>query len=216
MENPPAQWPVVRVIGPQVLARAMETLLEERGVPVVPVGAENAGVLLLLPPCSGANQTGGSSRRNAPTGRAVRMVNSLACVADMESSPPGVLVRALVSADDPLCCVLDALRAVSQNKAYCSPRLLPTLLDFLQQTATGDLSASLTPHIPHKTPAQNHLSVREAEVARAAAHGQSNEEIAQDLCISVATVKFHLGHIFQKLAIARRSQIGAALHDERR
>ena len=193
------QWPVVRVIGPQMLAGAMKTLLMEHGVPI---SDDDATVLLIMPPSGGANDT----HSRLPSGKAVRMVNHLDKIEQGLGIPPGISVRALVSVDDPLTCVLEAIRALAHNKAYCSPRLLPHLLDFLQQTTTGDLP-------PSKKSFKETLSQREQEIARAAAQGLSNEEIAQSLHISVATVKFHLGHIFQKLDLSRRSQIGAALNE---
>ena len=192
------QWPVVRVVGPMILARGMETLLSEKGVPVSGDGAE---VLLFLP------MFGGEEANNVyQEDKAVRMVGDLAHIENLYGGPPGVQVRGLVSADDTLVCVLEAIKAVASGKAYCSPRLLPQLLDFLQQAAAETQNGSGA-----KTPEKECLSGREQEVARAAARGLSNEEIARHLHISVATVKFHLSHIFQKLALSRRSQIGAAL-----
>jgi NarL family two-component system response regulator LiaR len=51
------------------------------------------------------------------------------------------------------------------------------------------------------------LTPREKEVATLAALGLTNEEIAQELGISVKTVKAHLSLIFQKLGVKRRSEL---------
>jgi DNA-binding CsgD family transcriptional regulator len=55
------------------------------------------------------------------------------------------------------------------------------------------------------------LSCREREVAELAGAGLSNEEIADRLFISVATVKAHLTRAYRKLNLRRRSQLAARL-----
>ncbi len=53
------------------------------------------------------------------------------------------------------------------------------------------------------------LSAREIEILRALSTGVSNKELASQLFISVATVKTHLIHIYQKLGVDTRT---AAIH----
>ncbi|HTI15822.1 MAG TPA: LuxR C-terminal-related transcriptional regulator [Dictyobacter sp.] len=53
------------------------------------------------------------------------------------------------------------------------------------------------------------LSARELEVLYLLATGRSNAEIAHDLVITVNTVKRHVGHIFEKLGAANRTQAQA-------
>jgi two-component system, NarL family, response regulator LiaR len=60
-----------------------------------------------------------------------------------------------------------------------------------------------------KTPGQKSaevLSDREIEVLRYATRGLSNQEIADDLCLSLRTVQAHLGHIFNKLQVSSRTE----------
>ena len=51
------------------------------------------------------------------------------------------------------------------------------------------------------------LSPREREVARLAARGYSNAQIAEELFISVETVKRHMATIFEKLNIKSRIEL---------
>ena len=50
------------------------------------------------------------------------------------------------------------------------------------------------------------LSDREIEVLKLAAKGLSNQDIANNLCLSLRTVQAHLGHIFNKLQVSSRTE----------
>lgn len=50
------------------------------------------------------------------------------------------------------------------------------------------------------------LSPREREVLRLLTQGQTNREIAQNLIVSVSTVKIHVEHILAKLGVSDRTQ----------
>lgn len=55
------------------------------------------------------------------------------------------------------------------------------------------------------------LTAGELRVARLAAEGLTNREIAQALYISTKTAEVHLSHVYRKLGISSRSQLSAAL-----
>jgi DNA-binding CsgD family transcriptional regulator len=55
------------------------------------------------------------------------------------------------------------------------------------------------------------LTSQELVVARLAAAGRTNREIAAELVVSVKTVEYHLRNAFQKLGIGRRRQLTARL-----
>jgi len=55
------------------------------------------------------------------------------------------------------------------------------------------------------------LTAGELRVARLAAEGLTNREIAQALFITTTTAKTHLRRVYRKLAIRRRDQLAAAL-----
>jgi ATP/maltotriose-dependent transcriptional regulator MalT len=55
------------------------------------------------------------------------------------------------------------------------------------------------------------LTASERRVAELAAKGHSNPEIAQTLFVTRKTVETHLGHVYRKLGIAGRGELGHAL-----
>jgi LuxR family maltose regulon positive regulatory protein len=57
------------------------------------------------------------------------------------------------------------------------------------------------------------LTERELDVLRALAAGQSNRAIAQQLYLSIATVKVHLKHIYRKLGVSSRTEALARARD---
>jgi two-component system, NarL family, nitrate/nitrite response regulator NarL len=56
------------------------------------------------------------------------------------------------------------------------------------------------------------LSVRERQVAALLARGRRNREIAEELVISLATVKDHVHSILTKTGLTSRSAVAAAWH----
>lgn len=58
-----------------------------------------------------------------------------------------------------------------------------------------------------KSDKYKNLSPREREVARLASQGYSNSQIADELFISVETVKRHMSTIFEKLRISSRQEL---------
>ena len=91
-------------------------------------------------------------------------------------------------------------------------------LRIIRATARGEhvLSPAMPDHVVRTVPGavrqthENHttllpsLTEREREILACAAAGRSNKEIAEQLCVSVDTVKTHLHHIYQKLSVDGR------------
>jgi len=50
------------------------------------------------------------------------------------------------------------------------------------------------------------LSDREMQVLKLAARGMSNQDIAEELCLSTRTIQGHLGNIFNKLLVSSRTE----------
>lgn len=88
-----------------------------------------------------------------------------------------------------------AISAVAQGEAIFSPAIASRLIDYF--TAT-----QVSPHAE----AFPDLTDREREILALIARGQSNAEIADELVISLKTVRNHASNIFNKLQVADRTQ----------
>lgn len=78
-------------------------------------------------------------------------------------------------------------------------------------SAAGEIGAA-APRLRPRTPASGlQLTERELAVARLAAQGAPDKEIAATLFVSAKTVSFHLANSFRKLGLTSRSELSAAL-----
>ncbi|HET7089538.1 MAG TPA: response regulator transcription factor [Anaerolineae bacterium] len=98
--------------------------------------------------------------------------------------------RGYIVKDEPPSAIVAAMRAVAQGTLWLSAAVAPALRQAMEPSH-GD------------TPGQD-LTPREREVLRMMARGWSNQRIAQELSVTEATVKFHIGHIYDKLGAASR------------
>ncbi len=101
------------------------------------------------------------------------------------------------------------LVAATQQAATGTMSFSPSVLRTLVATATRQAERVVRPD-PLAA-----LSSRETEIAERVAEGLTNQEIAEDLFLSVPTVKTHLARIFEKLAVTNRVQLALAVYRSR-
>lgn len=106
----------------------------------------------------------------------------------IEAGASGYLLKASPEAE-----LLAGLRAVVAGQVALAPSLAVRL--------AGSARRGTEP-VPRASP----LSPRETEVLALVAAGCSNPEIARRLFVAEATVKTHLVHVFEKLAVADRTR----------
>lgn len=93
--------------------------------------------------------------------------------------------------------LIEAIRMVHQGTAVLQPEIARKLMAEIRQP-------------PKETSTNDALTQREMEILSYLARGYSNQEIAQELVISIRTVATHVGNILGKLHLANRTQ--AALY----
>ena len=100
--------------------------------------------------------------------------------------------------------LLDAVRRAAAGEPVVAPAVLARMMHHF----------SARPPTPPRPPSGfDQLSEREREVLALVGAGRSNTEIADELFVSMATVKTHVRHIFAKLDLQNRAQAVVAARD---
>ena len=100
--------------------------------------------------------------------------------------------------------LLKAIRVVHQGEVWASNRVVALTVSELAARSVNPGAGKLA--------FRERLSAREQEIVHLVVDGLSNLEAASRLGITEATVKAHLTHIFQKLALRGRAQLAARYH----
>ncbi len=99
--------------------------------------------------------------------------------------------------DEPPDHLLAGIRTVAAGEALLAPAVTRRLIEeFIRRPAAASFDGSRLAD----------LTGREREILELLACGRSNDEIAQELYLSRATVKTHVGSIFRKLDLRDRAQ----------
>jgi DNA-binding NarL/FixJ family response regulator len=98
--------------------------------------------------------------------------------------------------DEAPAAIVAAVRAAAEGQTWFSPAIATKIAAWER----GELPGGLTE--------------RELEVLRLVAEGQSNKQIARQLCITVRTANFHVGNILHKLDVVSRVEAAIWAREE--
>ncbi|PYY61386.1 DNA-binding response regulator [Curtobacterium sp. MCSS17_011] len=122
--------------------------------------------------------------------------------------------RGFLLKDTPPHELVQAVRTVAAGRSILSPSVLDRVIAFAAGPRSGRAAGG-----PGGTDARRLLALlteREREVALAVANGASNAQIAADLYVGLATVKTHVGHVYEKFGVENRVQLALVVHAARR
>lgn len=97
--------------------------------------------------------------------------------------------------------LMEAVRAADRGDALVSPRITVRLLRHFA-----------TAHTPGPRQPEGRLTERERDIVRSVARGATNTEVAEELYVTVSTVKTHLARVQEKLGARNRVEIAAWAH----
>jgi DNA-binding NarL/FixJ family response regulator len=92
-----------------------------------------------------------------------------------------------------------AMRSAASGDALIAPSVTARLLSTFSELRASSRAPTAQPVEP--------LTEREEEVLVTVARGRTNAEIADELCISLSTVKTHLASLMQKLGARNRVEL---------
>jgi len=109
----------------------------------------------------------------------------------LEAGAAGYLLKDVSSRE-----LISAIQTVHKGEAVLHPAVARKVMERLRQTKvepTGERALDL-------------LTEREITILKMAARGMSNNDMAQELHLSVRTIESHLGSIFNKLGVGSRTE----------
>ena len=109
----------------------------------------------------------------------------------LEAGAAGYLLKSVRGRE-----LIDAVRAVYAGESVLHPAIARKVLNRFVPAAEK----------PGREELAEVLSKRETEVLKLATKGLSNQDIANELCLSLRTVQAHLEHIFNKLWVSSRTE----------
>ena len=109
----------------------------------------------------------------------------------LEAGAAGYLLKSVRGRE-----LIDAVRAIYAGESVLHPSIARKVLNRF-----APVSGKLREQKPVEV-----LTEREREVLKLATQGLSNQDIANELCLSLRTVQAHLGHIFNKLQVSSRTE----------
>jgi len=115
---------------------------------------------------------------------------------------PEGYVRTFIDEGDPMARLLHLARSRHSETEYVTK-----LLSAIEGTEGGTK--------PEPAPPGEPLTTREVEVLKLISAGCSNQEIAEKLVISIATVKRHISNLYTKLDVVSRTQAVAVAREMR-
>ncbi len=95
--------------------------------------------------------------------------------------------------------MLKSIRAVADGEALFGPAIAIRVLNFFHDNPSQSKSKSSPAVFPE-------LTDREREILDSIARGETNDDIAEQLTISLKTVRNHVSSIFNKLQVTNRAQ----------
>lgn len=132
--------------------------------------------------------------------------SGLDAAARIKRAFPGVKIVIVTSM--PECSYLERARAIGVESFWYKERQQESLLEIMERTMRGEsVYPDATPELRLGLASSYDLTERELEVLREITGGDTNQEIARRLHMSVATVKTHILNMLGKTGFRNRTEL---------
>lgn len=99
-----------------------------------------------------------------------------------------------------------AINSIAAGAVWLDPRIAKTFLQFNSPRGKYQFKIDAEGQASSEENEEAELTPRELEVLELLAQGLSNNEIAEKLFVSAQTIKTHVRHIMEKMAVSDRTQ----------
>ena len=117
-------------------------------------------------------------------------------------------IKIIIVTSMPECSYLDRAREIGVESFWYKEEQRESLLDVMERTMAGEsVYPDATPEMQLGLASSYELTDRELEVLREMTGGDTNQEIAERLHMSVATVKTHILNMLEKTGFRNRTEL---------
>ena len=117
-------------------------------------------------------------------------------------------IKIIIITSQPECSYIDRARAAGVDSFWYKSSTSEEIISLIDRTIAGEsIYPESTPQLKLGDAWSEELSERELEVLRLVVAGKTDAEIADKLCISVATVKSHVQHMKNRTGFRNRTEL---------
>ena len=117
-------------------------------------------------------------------------------------------IKIIIITSQPECSYIDRARAAGVDSFWYKSSTSEEIISLIDRTIAGEsIYPDSTPQLKLGDAWSEELSERELEVLRLVVAGKTDAEIADKLCISVATVKSHVQHMKNRTGFRNRTEL---------
>ena len=132
--------------------------------------------------------------------------NGIDAAADIKKHLPNIKIVVITS--QPECSYIDRARAAGVDSFWYKSATAEEIIEIMDRTRAGEsIYPDNTPLLKLGAAISEKFTERELDVLRLVVAGETDADIAEQLCISVATVKTHIQHMKNRTGFRNRTEL---------
>ena len=132
--------------------------------------------------------------------------NGIDAAADIKKHLPNIKIVVITS--QPECSYIDRARAAGVDSFWYKSATAEEIIEIMDRTRAGEsIYPDNTPQLKLGAGTSEKFTERELDVLRLVVAGETDADIAEQLCITVATVKTHIQHMKNRTGFRNRTEL---------